>query len=143
MSKSTPIEQRQTILTEQRLDKWLWVARFFKTRQLAIAAINGGKIKVDEQRCKPSRLVRPGSRIQIQKGILTWQIEVLTLPTQRRPAAEAIQCYCEAPASQEARQALIQSQRDTGHYPHITGQGRPTKRDRRQLDALIDSTITQ
>ncbi len=143
MNKTTLIEQPQTTLTAQRLDKWLWVARFFKTRQLAVNAINGGKIKVDRQRCKPSRLVRPGSHVEIQKGLLTWQIEVLTLPTQRRPAAEAIQCYCEDPSSQAARQALMQSQRDAGQYPRISGQGRPTKRDRRQLDALIDATITQ
>ena len=75
-----------------RLDKWLWAARFFKTRQLAIEAINGGKVHVDGQRVKPSRVIRAGSRLEIHKESLRWEIEVLAINKQRRPAAEARVC---------------------------------------------------
>ena len=115
-----------------RLDKWLWAARFFKTRQLAIEAINGGKVQVDGQRAKPSRMVRPGSRIEIHKGSLSWQIEVVGICKQRRPAPEAVRLYVEEDASRARRKAIIHEQRDLG-----TGQtgaeGRPSKRDRRMI----------
>ncbi|NEV63940.1 RNA-binding S4 domain-containing protein [Thiorhodococcus minor] len=115
---------------EIRLDKWLWAARFFKTRQLAIEAINGGKVQVDGQRAKPSRAVRPGSRLEIRKGSLSWEIEVLAVDKQRRSATEAAKLYVEDEASRLRRQELVRERRELGARPH---EGRPTKRDRRML----------
>ena len=90
----------------QRLDKWLWAARFFKTRQLAAEAINGGKIEVEGQGAKPGRPIRPGARLIIHKDSLVWEIQILALAPQRRPAAEAALLYEEGEASRERRQAL-------------------------------------
>ncbi len=126
-------------LTALRLDKWLWAARFYKTRQLAVEAINGGKVHVDGQRVKPSRLIRPGSRIEIHKDGLSWSIEVLALSTQRRPAPEAAQLYVEDESSRLKRQEVIRARRETGIQSERT-RGRPTKRDRRLLERLIRST---
>ena len=122
----------------QRLDKWLWAARFFKTRQLAITAVSGGKVQVDGQRCKPSRALRPGSRVHIQKGELAWEIEVRALAKQRRPASEAALLYAEDEASRLRRQELARAARENAqHGPRP--QGRPTKRDRRQLQAFRET----
>lgn len=122
----------------QRLDKWLWAARFFKTRQLAIEAVNGGKVRVDGQRCKPSRALRPGSRVQIQKGELAWELEVRALCKQRRPASEAMLLYAEDETSRLKRQEQVRTARENappGPHPH----GRPTKRDRRQLQSFRET----
>ena len=116
----------------QRLDKWLWAARFFKTRPLAVEAINGGKVQVDGQRAKPGRAVRPGARLIVHKGELEWQIEIMALAKQRRPASEAALLYQEDEESRAKRQALVQERREAGTQPP-TLRGRPTKRDRRQL----------
>ncbi|MBK1716875.1 RNA-binding S4 domain-containing protein [Thiocystis violacea] len=121
----------QAPLPEIRVDKWLWAARFFKTRQLAIEAINGGKVQVDGQRAKPSRSVRPGSRLEINKGGLTWEIQVLAIDKQRRPASEAARLYEEAEASRLRRQERLREIREMGTAPGADG--RPTKRDRRQI----------
>jgi ribosome-associated heat shock protein Hsp15 len=113
-----------------RLDKWLWAARFFKTRPLAVEAINGGKITVNGQRAKPGRAIDTGMRIEIRKGGLIWDIEVLGLSKQRRSATEAALLYVEDEASRLARQKLVRERRDTGAGD---GSGRPTKRDRRMI----------
>lgn len=120
----------------QRLDKWLWAARFYKTRPLAVEAINGGKVQVDGQRVRPARMIRPGSRLTIHKGELEWQIEVVALARQRRPASEAAALYRESEASRQQRQAQVQARRAAGlsAAPHRI---RPSKRDRRRLDAFI------
>ncbi|WPL18792.1 Heat shock protein 15 [Thiorhodovibrio winogradskyi] len=128
--------------TSQRLDKWLWAARFFKTRQLAIAAVNGGKVRVDGQGCKPSRALRPGNRVEIHKGELAWQVEVLALAKQRRPASEAALLYQEDEASRLRRQELVRAARENAqHSPR--SRGRPTKRDRRQLESFRATTATE
>ena len=116
----------------QRLDKWLWAARFFKTRPLAVEAINGGKVQVDGQRVKPGRSIRPGNRLTIHKGELEWRIEVQALAKQRRPAAEAMLLYAEDEASRSKRQELVRERREAGHAP-APERGRPTKRDRRRI----------
>jgi ribosome-associated heat shock protein Hsp15 len=116
----------------QRLDKWLWAARFFKTRPLAVEAINGGKVQVDGQRVKPGRTVRPGTRLIIHKGELEWRIEVQAVAKQRRPAAEAALLYTEDEDSRLRRQALVRERREAGHAP-APERGRPTKRDRRRI----------
>jgi len=115
-----------------RLDKWLWTARFFKTRQLASEAITGGKVHLNGQRTKPGKDVRPGSRVRIHKGSLEWDIVVEKLSTQRRPAAEAVLLYRETDESHRKRQQLVESRRldrdQAGRPP-----GRPGKRDRRLI----------
>jgi ribosome-associated heat shock protein Hsp15 len=116
----------------QRLDKWLWAARFFKTRPLAVEAINGGKVQVDGQRVKPGRSIHPGTRLTIHKGELEWRIEVQALSKQRRPAAEAALLYTEDEASRVKRQEQVRERREAGHAP-APERGRPTKRDRRRI----------
>jgi ribosome-associated heat shock protein Hsp15 len=115
-----------------RLDKWLWVARFFKTRQLAVDAINGGKVRIEGQRAKPGRTVRPGMRLSIHKGSLEWEIEVRAVSKQRRPAPEAALLFEESEASRTRRQALVRERRELGIRPE-RAPGRPNKRDRRMI----------
>lgn len=117
-----------------RLDKWLWAARFFKTRNLAVEAINGGKVHLNGKRAKPGREIKPGTQLEIHKGSFEWDITVQVIPKQRRPASEALQFYRETDESIERREQLSEEQRRlrTG-TPH-SDKGRPTKRDRRQLD---------
>ena len=119
-------------LAEVRLDKWLWAARLFKTRPLAVEAINGGHVQVDGQRAKPGRTIRPGARILVRKDALSWDLEVLALSTQRRPAAEAALLYREDETSRDRRQAQVIERRAAGL---LQGPGeRPTKRDRRRIE---------
>lgn len=127
--------QLQTQVESQRLDKWLWAARFFKTRPLAVEAINGGKVQIDGQRVKPGRAVRPGTRVTIHKGQLEWQVEVLALSKQRRPASEAALLFAEDEDSRLKRQTLVQERREQPRAARADP-GRPTKRDRRRLQQL-------
>ncbi len=122
----------------QRLDKWLWAARFFKTRNLAIEAINGGKVQVDGQRVKPARALRTGSEVRIRKGPQEFTVIVRGLATQRRPACEAVLLYQETEESRTQREALAE-QRRLATAKHERGTGRPTKRDRRRLDKITSS----
>jgi ribosome-associated heat shock protein Hsp15 len=119
-------------IDNQRLDKWLWAARFFKTRPLAVEAINGGKVQVDGQRVKASRGIRPGAKLVIHKGELEWTIEVKALAKQRRPASEAALLYDEDEASRLKRQEVVRERREAGTQAP-TLRGRPTKRDRRRI----------
>ena len=115
-----------------RIDKWLWAARFFKTRALAQAAVEGGKVRLNDERCKCSRMLKPGDRLRIQIQDLEWVVSVLALSSQRGPAPVARGLYEEDPASiqaREAQQAARKQQADPGSFI----QGRPTKRDRRLL----------
>jgi ribosome-associated heat shock protein Hsp15 len=116
----------------QRVDKWLWAARFFKTRTLAAEAVGGGHIKVDGQRVKPSKSIRPGMRLEIQRGDVRWELTVQALSKQRRPAKEAIELYAELPQSVSARAAAAEARRLAREQSDYR-LGRPTKRDRRQL----------
>lgn len=120
----------------QRLDKWLWAARFFKTRALAVEAINGGKVQVDGQRVKPGRSIRPGSRLVIHKGSLEWRLQVKALAKQRRPASEAVLLYDEDEESRLKRQEQARERREAG-LQTPTLRGRPSKRDRRRLEDFI------
>lgn len=116
-----------------RLDKWLWAARFFKTRQLAVEAINGGKVHLNGQRTKPGKEVKVGSHLRIHKGSLEWEIEVRILPRQRRPASEAIQFYQEDADSLRKRTEMLEQQRLLrAAEPHLAPH-RPNKRDRRMI----------
>lgn len=119
----------------QRLDKWLWAARFFKTRNSATAAVAGGKVQVDDERVKPSRRVRPGCRVQIRRGPMLWEVVIVALSRQRRPAKEAALLYRETEDSIERRQAEAARRKQEANR-RIRGIGRPTKRDRRELERL-------
>ncbi len=116
----------------QRLDKWLWAARFYKTRSLAVEAINGGKIHLNKNRVKPSRTIRPDDILTISKPPYQHIITVLGLSKQRRPAPEAQQLYIESEASIEKR-ADLHEQIKNQPLGFRTDKGRPNKRDRRHI----------
>ena len=114
-----------------RLDKWLWAARFFKTRTLAVDAVTGGKVHLDGQRVKPSRQIRPGMKLRIHQGDIERTVVIVALNHQRRPAREAVLLYEETADSIAAREQHALSHTTTGKRD--SGTGRPTKRDRRRL----------
>jgi len=117
-----------------RLDKWLWAARFFKTRSLATNAIEGGKIHVENQRVKPSRIIQLNQHITIQIGLVEKTIIVRGISTQRRPFSEASQLYEETPESILKREQL-KEQRQFEPQMHS---GRPTKKDRRLIHQFLN-----
>lgn len=125
-------------LTERlRLDKWLWAARFYKTRGLAVDDIDKSRIEVNDQVAKPSRELKAGDTVRIRQGSgaqsVTRTVVVLALSTIRGPAPQAQRLYEETPESIAAR-AAVAEQRRLAHEPaDAIEQGRPTKRDRRQL----------
>ncbi|MEN8168014.1 MAG: S4 domain-containing protein [Pseudomonadota bacterium] len=116
-----------------RLDKWLWAARFFKTRQLAAEAINGGKVHLNGQRTKPGKEVKVGSHLRIHKGSLEWDIEVKVLATQRRPASEAKEFYSESETSFMRRQQLTEQLRVERAMEPRPMRGKLNKKDRRMI----------
>ena len=121
-----------------RIDKWLWAARFFKTRSLATDAVSGGKIRLNDLPTKPSRDVKIGDRLDIFNGETRWQVVVQALAEKRGPASEARQLYAEKPESIAAREAE-QLKRKFTHEPAAEIHGRPTKRDRRALGRFSGS----
>lgn len=116
-----------------RLDKWLWAARFFKTRQLAAEAINGGKVHLNGQRTKPGKEIKIGNHLRIHKGSLEWDIEVKVLANQRRPATEAKTFYEETEASFLRRQELTEQIRAQKAMEPQPIRGRLNKKDRRMI----------
>ena len=131
MSQSGKIQQKQSD-DRMRLDKWLWVARFFKTRQLAIEAINGGKVHVNGQRTKPGKEITPGTELSITKEPYAWEITVTALHGQRRPAPEAALLYEETPESLARRQEELVRRREEREMG-IPADSRPNKRERRLI----------
>jgi ribosome-associated heat shock protein Hsp15 len=115
-----------------RLDKWLWAARFFKTRSLAAAAVDGGKVKVNELPTKAAKEIKAGDRLDLTVGEAHWQIIVVAVNDQRRPAAEARLLYQETPESL-ARRLREQEEKALAPTPGADLRGRPTKKDRRQI----------
>jgi ribosome-associated heat shock protein Hsp15 len=124
-----------TSADRHRLDKWLWYARFFKTRALATQSVVGGKVKVNGERVKPAHDLRPGDRLTISIQENTLEVEVLALPMRRGPASTAASCYAEAPSSLE-RRARHQDQRRLASLSRPRPDTRPDKRERRQLEKL-------
>jgi ribosome-associated heat shock protein Hsp15 len=116
-----------------RIDKWLWAARFFKTRSAAQQAIEGGKVKLNGERTKPAKDLKPGDRLAINIRGYEWDIQVLQLSAQRGPAPVARTLYEEGEESR-AKRALEVEKRRRFNEPATALQGRPTKRDRRVLD---------
>ena len=119
-------------LTSLRIDKWLWAARFFKTRSLATEAIHAGHIKLNGNTVKPARELRPGDTLDLAIGDEKWTVEVLGLNDQRRPASDAQQLYAETPESRDRRAAAKEARR-LAPAPGSDLRGRPTKKARRQI----------
>lgn len=115
-----------------RIDVWLWAARFFKTRALAKDALGHGRVQVNGQRCKPSRLVRVGDDLEVRRGEERFEVQVLGLSDKRGPAPVAQALYCESEQSKAAR-ALEREQRRTAHAATPRPDTKPDKRARRKL----------
>jgi ribosome-associated heat shock protein Hsp15 len=119
-----------------RIDKWLWAARFYKTRGLAIEAVKGGRIALNEERVKPSKNVSVGDRIEISHGQgRRTELVVRALAGKRGPAKVAVTLYEETPASIAAREEHRAEARANPMPTPTRGVGRPTKRDRRRFDS--------
>lgn len=117
---------------QQRLDKWLWATRFFKTRALAAEAINGGKVHLNGDRVKPARNVKVGDQLSVTRGQFEFQITVEGLNKHRRPANEAQMLYKESQESMEKRESLAESLKIlNANMPH--SEKRPSKKQRRQI----------
>jgi len=116
-----------------RLDKWLWAARFFKTRSLAAEAIAGGKVQVNGDRAKRARPVQVGDRIRVRLGPYEHDVVVRDLSSRRGPATAAAGLYEETPESLAARETLA-VQLKSLHSAFGPDRGRPTKRDRREME---------
>jgi ribosome-associated heat shock protein Hsp15 len=121
--------------SESRVDKWLWTARFFKTRSLAAEAVAGGKIKVNGERVKPAKPVRPGDELRIHIGPYEHVVRVLGISGRRGPASEAALLYEESDESKAARKEL--AARLAAERIHTRAEkGRPSKKARRELIRL-------
>jgi ribosome-associated heat shock protein Hsp15 len=120
---------------EVRLDKWLWAARFFKTRSLATEAVNGGKVELNGQRPKPAKAIKVGDQLRIRVGPYIHAINVRALSDRRGPSAAAAKLFEELPESLAAREELREQHRLAPSAQYEDG-GRPTKKDRRQLSAF-------
>ena len=116
-----------------RLDKWLWAARFYKTRALAVDEINLGRVRVGGQPVKPARDVKIGDVLNIRIGQMSREVEVRGLSNQRGPAPQAQALYAETAASITAREAAAEARRLAPEPAATIEQGRPTKQDRRRL----------
>ena len=115
-----------------RIDKWLWAARFFKTRSLAAEAVEGGKVHLNGARVKPAKAVNLGDTLEIRIGRFEYVVAVCGLSPRRGPASEAAKLYQESEESRAAREALA-LQLKAEAVPGAERQGRPTKRDRRHI----------
>ena len=125
--------EKTSALERVRLDKWLWVARFFKTRGLSADEIGKGRVEVNGQAAKASRELRPGDRVELRQGPVTRTLVVTALSQQRGSAVIAQALYKETPESSALREKQAQERRSGSEPALALEQGRPTKRDRRQL----------
>ncbi len=123
--------------TGVRLDRWLWAARLYKTRSLASRAVDGGKVHLNGTRAKRSKTVKQGDRLEITRGIYEYHLVVKGLAERRGSATEAVKLYEETPESVQARKALAAELKGIPK-PVFRGKGRPTKKDRRQIDRFRD-----
>lgn len=122
-----------TVSDSVRIDKWLWAARFFKTRSLATDAVDGGKVKLNGERIKPARSVKLGDTLEIDNGSTEWEVVVRALADKRGSAAVAQGLYSETGHSVAERERKAE-QRKFFREPSEAIKGRPTKRDRRIID---------
>ena len=116
-----------------RVDKWLWCARFFRSRGLAQAAVEGGHVQVNGERVKPARVVRVGDRLRITRERERFEVEVTGIPARRGPATEARLHYRETPESEAARATV----REFDRLSAPVSAGRPDKRERRDLIRVV------
>jgi ribosome-associated heat shock protein Hsp15 len=119
---------------KERIDKWLWSARFFRTRSLAADALDRGKVEVNGERAKRARSVAPGDVVAIRRGPYTWTVVVRALAVSRRSASEAAQMYEETDDSRKLRDQVRSNIASLPIRP--AGEGRPSKKERRQLREL-------
>jgi ribosome-associated heat shock protein Hsp15 len=115
-----------------RVDKWLWAARFYKTRSLAVEAITGGKVQVNGERVKRAKPLQVGDEVRIRQGPYEYEIVVRELSSHRGPAAKAAELYEEKSSSRAAREAMS-LQLKSLHSAFVPERGRPTKKDRRDI----------
>jgi ribosome-associated heat shock protein Hsp15 len=117
-----------------RIDKWLWAARFFKTRSLATEAVAGGKVEVNAERAKPAKLVQAGDEVRLRQGPYKYVLLVRGLAERRGPASVAASLYQERAESRAARERVAEQLKLGAAAWAFEEKGRPTKRDRRELD---------
>ena len=122
-------------MDRQRIDKWLWAARFYKTRALAADAIAGGKVQVNGERVKRAKPLQVGDEVRVRQGPYEYHVVVQELSDRRGPAAQAAELYQEKPESRAAREALA-LQLKSLHSAFVPDRGRPTKKDRREIEKL-------
>lgn len=120
-----------------RIDRWLWAARFYKTRSAATRAVRAGKVRVNRARPKSSSPVSPGDRVEVRKPPYVTELVVKDLAVKRGPASEAAKLYEETSQSRRARERRAWQMRHVP-VPRYEGKGRPTKKERRELDQLRD-----
>jgi ribosome-associated heat shock protein Hsp15 len=118
-----------------RVDRWLWAARFFKTRALAAAAVAGGKVQVNGNRAKPAKQVHVGDSVRVRVGPYDWILTVRAVTERRGSGRDAQLLYDESPAGRANRERLAEAHR-IAPTPTYEGKGRPTKKDRRKLELL-------
>ncbi|MGN7613316.1 RNA-binding S4 domain-containing protein [Magnetococcales bacterium HHB-1] len=136
-SAKKALSQKTSEETEKfRLDRWLWAARFFKTRPLSIEAINGGKVHLNGVRSKPGREVKIGDQLSIRKGPYLFEIEVLELSNRRGPAKEAVKLYQEHAESIEKRKKVVSDRRALNAWMQPVPGNRPTKKARRDFEKI-------
>ncbi len=121
-----------------RLDKWLWAARFFKTRALAVEAIEGGKVQVNGGRAKRAKMLRVGDEVRVRQGPFEFHLVVRQLSERRGPASVAAGLYDERAEGREARERLALQLKLAPPAFAYEEKGRPTKRDRRTLERFRD-----
>ncbi|MEO5795024.1 MAG: S4 domain-containing protein [Rhodoferax sp.] len=119
-----------------RIDKWLWAARFYKTRSLATDEVNKGRVQIGGQDVKPAREVKPGDLLTLRQGPVVRTIAVVGISQARGPAPVAQALYAETPDSVQARTAAAEQRRLAPEPAHSLDHGRPTKRQRRDLDTM-------
>lgn len=130
--------QTTTQTARVRIDKWLWAARFFKTRSLATDAVSGGKVRLNQQRTKPAKEVHVGDRLMIRTGYVERGVIIRALSTQRRGAKEAVLLYEETPESIEQREQEVKLRRQAAAL-RPRGVGRPTKKERRLIHRFVQN----
>src|SRR3954467_5801176 len=123
-------------MEHDRLDHWLWVVRLTKTRSVAADAVKAGRVQVNGQPTKPSREVHPGDRVEIRVGAQRTEVIVRGSVPRRVGAAEAAKLYEETAASREGRERFLEQRKLVEPVRRQGGKGRPTKRDRRELERL-------
>ncbi len=125
----------QNAVAAARLDKWLWAARFFKTRALAAEAIDGGKVHLNDERAKRSKSIKVGDEVRVRLGPYEHRVIIRLVSDRRGPASVAATLYEELPESRAQREALIERRRMEA-AAGADDPGRPSKRDRRQIEQL-------